>query len=476
MIRAFTLLLVLCLSISVPAQQLISTEYKSSFTHQEMIDLFGPFAQNGVDLYKITYTTPDIESVLDTASGLVMIPIRDEQLAYPLLCYQHGSGDGPQDVPSNLMGDYEAGLAFAALGYVVSAADYLGLGEARGFHPYLHAETEASAAIDMLFAVQEMAPQIGFYLNDQLFISGYSQGGHAAMATHRALQENYSDDFTVTASAPLSGPYLLTTTFTQFILGEETYPYPCYIAFAILSFDMVYGLYDEMEQYFKLPYVPILQQFRDGTFGPLWANDLLIDQLVADVGAPIPRYMFQDSVLNHMTSNPDHPLNRALAANNVHDWAPDAPTRLFYCMADEQAPFSNSVTADSVMTMNGAPDVAAFDINPNLGHYDCAEPAITAAILFFSSYQQLEVVGVQAIADFESPTVYPNPASGQFWVENIPANAWLELINANGQVVHQQWARSDREVVAVATLPPGLYVLRVRSEEGGFRTVKVVVQ
>jgi len=40
----------------------------------------------------------------------------------------------------------------------------------------------------------------------KLFITGYSEGGYVAMATHKALQAAGAP---VTASAPMSGPYAL---------------------------------------------------------------------------------------------------------------------------------------------------------------------------------------------------------------------------------------------------------------------------
>jgi hypothetical protein len=476
MTRIFTLLFFVFTLTSAQAQQLISTEYKGSFTLQEMIDQFGFFMQNGVDMYKITYTTPDIEGVLDTASGLVVIPVRDEQFAYPLLCYQHGTVDGPVDVPSNLQGGYQLAAIFAGLGYVVSAADFLGLGEARGFHPYVHADTEASAAIDMLFAVREMAPQMGFYLNDQLFISGYSQGGHAAMAAHRNIQLDYPDDFTVTASAPMSGPYSVSTVFEPFVQNEIEYFFPAYIAYTVLSYDLAYDLFDNVEQYFKQPYATTIQQFRDGNFGVSTTNNLLISQLESLEGASIPKFMFQDSVINAINDDPQHPANLALADNDVFDWAPDAPTRLYYCMADDQVPFMNSVVADSVMNANGAPDVDALDVNPAADHGQCVEPATTSAILFFGNYQLLDVVNVNTIGDFEQPQVFPNPAATHFWVENMPPNARLELMDVNGKVLHQQIAQSDREEVSIQGLNAGLYLLRITAIDGGYRTVKIVVR
>lgn len=87
----------------------------------------------------------------------------------------------------------------------MSLPDYLGLGDSPGRHLYCHSKTEATASID-LYVLQKLCQLKNVLYNDQLFIFGYSQGGHAAMATTREIQLNHSDEFTITASAPMSGP------------------------------------------------------------------------------------------------------------------------------------------------------------------------------------------------------------------------------------------------------------------------------
>ena len=136
------------------AQNLVDAEYKGSISKEDMIANYGFLMQYGVDMYKITYETNDVFGQLDTASGLLVLPMHDQPTEFPLLCYQHGTINTPTDVPSNLQGGYELATIFAAVGYVTTAADFLGMGESRGFHPYVHADSEASAAIDMLFAAR----------------------------------------------------------------------------------------------------------------------------------------------------------------------------------------------------------------------------------------------------------------------------------------------------------------------------------
>ena len=58
--------------------------------------------------------------------------------------------------------------------------DYIGMGESPGLHPYVHGESEATATIDMIRAAREfITDSLNLIDNHQVFLSGYSQGGHA---------------------------------------------------------------------------------------------------------------------------------------------------------------------------------------------------------------------------------------------------------------------------------------------------------
>ena len=192
---------------SLSAQEIIEVTSLGSKTLQEMQANYGFLAQNGVEHYRVLYTSQDLKGQRDTASGLLVLPIKEGDKPLPLLIYQHGTVSAKDDVPSELRGGYEIAEVSGTLGYVSLAPDYIGLGTSRGLHPYVHAPSEAWAAIDMLKAVKPYLPQLNISVNQQLFITGYSQGGHAAMALHRELEQNYATEFPVTASAPMSGPY-----------------------------------------------------------------------------------------------------------------------------------------------------------------------------------------------------------------------------------------------------------------------------
>ena len=99
---------------------------------------------SGADLYRLTYTTTGSDNTEDVASGLLILPVNITG-PMPIINYQHGTTDGRDDVPSNQSGqEFLLAAAFSTMGFIAYAPDYIGMGTSRGFHPYVHAETEAS--------------------------------------------------------------------------------------------------------------------------------------------------------------------------------------------------------------------------------------------------------------------------------------------------------------------------------------------
>lgn len=464
----------LTLGAGLQAQQLIEVIPRGGRSLASMQFAYGDQMQYGVQRFKIVYETVDVEGQVDTASGLVVIPDA-EGLVFPLLAYQHGTVTSRSDVPSNLAGGYELAEIFAGVGYVSSAADYLGLGESRGIHPYVHAESQAWAAADMLRAVREYCEQNDILLNEQLFITGYSQGGHAGAALHRYLEANFPDEFTVTAASHMSGPYEISGAQSEFALGDDPYSFPAYLGWVFLSYRRVYGLDYDTEEFFKQPYAGWVDEFAAEDIDLIDLSIRMIGQLNLEVGATIPRNMLQDSILTALLTDPDHPVSQALADNDLLDWTPQAPTRLVYCEADDQVFYRNSVVADSVLNLNGAPDLEAVNINPNFDHGQCVEPATLYTLLFFSSYQDLQVDVDELALETNTPIVYPNPARDFTWVDDLTPDAQLQLFDAGGRLLRQYRPTASPARLDLQGLEGGVYLLKVLNGEQTW-TRKVVVK
>ncbi len=93
-------------------------------------------------------------------------------------------------------------------GFIV-APNYAGYDSSKlAYHPYLNVDQESREMIDTLSAASKALSGFLQPVQDsgKLFITGNSQSRHVAMAIHKALQ---AAGQTVTASAPMSGPYAL---------------------------------------------------------------------------------------------------------------------------------------------------------------------------------------------------------------------------------------------------------------------------
>jgi hypothetical protein len=172
----------------------------------------------GVDFYYVTFWTVGGAGETTESSGALMVPTGAAPNCSgprPIVEYAHGTQSNQAaniaDVTntSNTEGILIAAM-FAAQGYIVVAPNYAGYDiSTLGYHPFLNAAQQSGEMIDMLTAARTALPNtLSAATSDsgQLFITGYSEGGHVAMATLRAMQ---TAGMKVTAAAPMSGPYAL---------------------------------------------------------------------------------------------------------------------------------------------------------------------------------------------------------------------------------------------------------------------------
>ncbi len=141
-----------------------------------------------VKQYRITYKTLDGGGNLTDASGIIAIPQKPAGAKSPLLSFQHGTVFLDKEAPSNDTVATSPVNIIASLGFVVAAADYIGYGTSRGKdHPYLQKEPSAAAVTDFIVAARQWLAEQRLPLNDQLFLTGYSEGGYVTLAAQQAL-------------------------------------------------------------------------------------------------------------------------------------------------------------------------------------------------------------------------------------------------------------------------------------------------
>ena len=232
--------------------------------------LSGP-AQCSVRVYQLIYESIGVEGEPVELSAALLVPGSVGCAGpYPLLGQGHGTITERTQQQAD-MGPHSGYIAFfAAHGYVVVAPDYLGLGASDyKYHPYLHADSEASAMIDAMRAARHAGEQLAIDYSGKVMVAGYSQGGHTAMATQRAIERDHSEEFDLVASAPMAGPYALSQTFVHGWFGEtagQINPLASeLLGYTLVSYQNVYGtLYDTPEDIFKPPYAAVVEDIFPG--------------------------------------------------------------------------------------------------------------------------------------------------------------------------------------------------------------------
>ena len=217
------------------------------------------------------------------------------------------SFDGP---PSNAV--------FAGAGFIYIAPDYLGLGDSTvPRHRYFHAATEASSAVDLLAASRRVLASLHVRQNDELFTFGFSQGGHSALALHRALQKAHVD---VTGTATVGGVFDVEQWLLASLANETTDTVPLYVSYILLAYDDVYDMYGQTSDVFRQPYASTvsglfdMQHFFDDVLAglPSTSRDLLTPSYYAD-----------------LIAGRRNPFRVRLRQNAVDRWRPArAPARL----------------------------------------------------------------------------------------------------------------------------------------------------
>ena len=476
-------LLLLALLATLPtvtrAQQLIRAEAQADIP-QFLLELYLPIApQYSLKNYKIVYRTTDTDGQPTEASGLLTLPDNDDTV-FPVAAYMHGTALDRDRVPSNPVTEERFLVyALATSGYIAIAPDYLGYGVNEGFHPYVHAASEASAGRDMITAVREFLDQEGIRHTGQLFVTGYSQGGHASSALHRDIQEK-SDSlgYEVTAGAHLSGPYSISGVMREATLTNERPTLPGFIVYTYVSYNNVYGLYDNLGQAFVSPYLEVIDSFNrkdiDGEQFNARLDTLLRqrDERLID--------MFQDSLGEQIVANdPDSRIIQALRANDTYAWAPEAPTLLYYCTADEQVPFRNAIVADSVMRSLGSTSVL-LESGGALDHGGCVEPALRRALAFFDSLADRYPTALPASpSELPEVGISPNPAAANAAIRLSgvdPAGLTYALYDPAGRLVRRGPVAADGTIPVGADRVPGLHLLRVNLTDGRYVVRKLLLR
>ncbi len=302
-------------------------------------------AKCDVTVAQINYQTPGVQpGEMTNASAAVLIPGGPNCPGpFPLIAFSRGTklekaytNADPNNADTMLLMTF-----FASQGYAVVATDYLGYAlSSYPYHPYMHADSEASAIIDSIRAARNAASSLGLTLDGKIMVTGYSQGGHAAMATQRAIERDNAGEFNLVAAAPLAGPYNVSEALidgvTNPILGEQYF-----VPFQITSWQKVYGnLYNKASEVFNAPYDSFIEALLPAVVYPADLGKL---PPPATAPATARDAIFKPAYLTDLATTPDNSTAVAARRQDLFGWNPKAPTTL--CGGSEDATVSFTINA-----------------------------------------------------------------------------------------------------------------------------------
>lgn len=327
-----------------------------------------------VDIYDITYISHWHDSTEIKASGLVFVP-RHANTPLPEVVYHHGTRI-QKGREKNIGGEDYLCLGLAVDGYLVLQPDYIGLGYGDKFHLYQQYKSLGQSSADMIYAVRELNDTLHIQLNQQLFLTGYSEGGYAAVAANKFIQE-YCPDLKVTATAGNSGAYDMGGVQSEVMFRK--YPNPHYLPYLLNGFNEVYHIVPDINKVYKSPYDTIIPKVFSGNHT---MHD--IDKILPEV----PKDMVRDTFVNLYLHDPNFPMHRALQDNSLCHWKPQNPIQLCYCNKDEQVNYQNAFAARDGMEELGAKHITVRSAGRKYGHYKCAIFASMYSKLYFDSFRK----------------------------------------------------------------------------------------
>lgn len=344
----------------------------------------------GVLFHYIEYGTVGGAAEPTRASGALMLPTGSDPActgARPIVLYAHGTSPEKAyniaDITDLSRPGASEGLLIAAMyaaqGFAVVAPNYAGYDTSPlPYHPYLNAEQQSSEMVDALTAARKAMKNLGAGDSGRLFISGYSQGGHVAMATHRALQ---AAGQTVTASAPMSGPYALAAFADAVYYGNVNLGATLFTPLLSTSYQKAYGnIYGKTTDLYEAAYAEGIETLLPSKMGAaeLFRQGKLPQTAVFSSTPPVPsmaaitpptspadqaalfalgsgtphlvtnaaRLAYLQDAMAHPdgvvpvpttgapAAAPGHPMRQALRKNDMRSWTPKRPMLLCGGRAD----------------------------------------------------------------------------------------------------------------------------------------------
>jgi len=352
----------------------------------------------GYKAYKIPYTTTDEEGNSVKVSGLMVIPDGISQkmskAGLSLISDSHGTIFANAEAPSVIAEETNAPAGSSVIltslfAFVTLQADYIGFGDSiEHHHPFILKKSLADTTFDFIVAAKKFAKDNSINLNEQLFLTGYSEGGYAAMSTLEKIEMEGGP--AVTMAAPMAGPYIMDGLALQ-VLSQDRLSVPSFMANIGYAYAKAYD--EDIDSVINAPYASKLDDLFDGS-----RTRKEIDPELTTVTTG-PDGLFKQSFVNGFFGG--NWFTAAVVENSVYKWAPQTPVALVHCIGDDVIPFSIAAGTKTTMDAYGANSVdlvpveiaVTKDMETELryGHADCGPVAYGVTATIFANVRRATV-------------------------------------------------------------------------------------
>lgn len=450
-----------------------------------------PDAVCGVTVEKISYQTKGSGGEATNATAALMLPTgesKDCQGDRPVLLHAHGTATeksydftqvGNTDNPAGARATLMA-ANFAAQGYIVVAPNYAGYDTSTlDYHPYLNAKQQSEEMVTALDTARTMMQQqksagnIKYTkVNDsgKLFLTGYSQGGHVAMATAQLLQDQNK---VVTAIAPSSGPYALAAFGDAIVSGNVNVGATAFVPLLARSLQNVDGkIYRNPTEIFTDQYagtkLPTTSSFEDLIRAGKLPQTALFEANTNETGFGFDtqNYLIQTSFraayLADAQANPDNlladtgllpeqnpqnELRKALKANDLRGYTPKMPTLICGGNQDPTVFYDLNTGAMAGILQQVSASNPTAKLNVTVLDVDATndEDRVQNTVTSIGSAMSNPWMLTSAIPDIQTKFAGT--------VQLIGKNAYDQTINSGGTVAEAQYAA---QVAIASTYHAGL--------------------
>ncbi|MDR2450017.1 MAG: hypothetical protein LBD52_08690 [Prevotellaceae bacterium] len=342
---------------------------------------YASLVQSGVRLLRVVYATEYPKGTTINVSGALLIS-ENYNPRFPTLLVNHGTHGDHNSTPSVSIQSIPPmevflGITIASIfDCAVLIPDYIGYGESKSItHPYTHGESLGQTGLDFIRAYREYMsdPAVAMSFNNNIVITGYSEGGYASLAVHKTIDDHPSDGLKVLKTVAGAGAYDLTA-FSKEILRNQN-PLGTRM---LSSYLWVIGMYKKDFQYSK-NYADIFSETDDALLRDIGYDLAYYKNETANLPLhEISSQLFKPEFISGVLNETDAEFIHISQQNSLIDFTPKDSVIFVYGDADPWVYPVNSENAYAAMSAKHCP-VKAY-IQPG-GDHETTVPFYVEVVL-----------------------------------------------------------------------------------------------